>query len=169
MNRKNGSAVSFQTGGSEAAKQLHSIEQGKQAYSKMVKAASPKSTVVANCINAFLVGGTICAIAQIIQNILLHYGIVREDASLITASILIVSAVLLTALGLYGKLGKHAGAGSIVAITGFANAIASPAIEHKKEGLVLGVGAKMFIIAGPVIVYGLATSVVVGLIYYFFR
>ena len=144
-------------------------EQNKQIYSEIVKAASPGSTVVANCVKAFLVGGAICAIAQIIQNILLNNGVVREDASLITASILIASAILLTALGLYNKLGKHAGAGSIVPITGFANAIASPAIEHKKEGLVLGVGAKMFIIAGPVIVYGLATSVIVGLIYYFTR
>ena len=144
-------------------------EQNKQIYNEMVKAASPKSTVVTNCVKAFFVGGAICAFAQIIQDILLRSGIVREDASLITASILIISAVLLTALGLYNKLGKFAGAGSIVPITGFANAIASPAIEHKKEGLILGVGAKMFIIAGPVIVYGLATSVIVGLIYYFVR
>jgi len=135
----------------------------------MVKAASPPSTVGVNCIKAFLVGGAICAIAQVVQELLLRSGIVRDDASLITASILIISAILLTALGLYGRLGKFAGAGSIVPITGFANAIASPAIEHKKEGLVLGVGAKMFIIAGPVIVYGLATSVIVGLIYYFVR
>jgi len=150
-------------------KEAGRTEHDKQIYSEMVKAASPSSAVAANCVKAFLVGGAICAGAQIIQNILLYYGVVRDDASLITASILIVSATLLTALGLYNKLGKHAGAGSIVPITGFANAIASPAIEHKKEGLVLGVGAKMFIIAGPVIVYGLATSVIVGLVYYFVK
>ena len=148
---------------------MKATEQNKQLYNEMVKAASPPSSTVTNCAKAFLVGGAICAIAQVIQDLLLRSGIVRDDASLITASILIISSILLTALGLYGRLGKFAGAGSIVPITGFANAIASPAIEHKKEGLVLGVGAKMFIIAGQVIVYGLMTSVIVGLIYYFVR
>ena len=148
---------------------MNKTEQDKKNYGEMVKAASPSSTVLANCIKAFLFGGAICAIGQIIQNILLRTGLVRDDASLMTASILIVAAVLLTVFGLYNKLGKHAGAGSIVPITGFANSIAAPAIEHKEEGLVLGVGAKMFIIAGPVIVYGLAASVIVGLIYYFVR
>jgi len=148
---------------------MNPTEQNKQLYNEMVKAASPSSTTATNCVKAFLVGGAICAFAQIIQDILLRTGIARDDASTITASILITLAVLLTLLGLYNKLGKFAGAGSIVPITGFANAIAAPAIEHKSEGLVLGVGAKMFVIAGPVIVYGLATSVVVGLIYYFVR
>ena len=148
---------------------MNQTEQNKKLYNEMVKTASPGSTVITNCLRAFLVGGTICAIGQIIQNILLRIGLIRDDASLITASILIVAAILLTTMGLYNKLGKHAGAGSIVPITGFANAIAAPAIEHKKEGLVLGVGAKMFVIAGPVIVYGLTASAVVGLIYYFVR
>jgi len=148
---------------------MNPTEENKKLYDEMVKAASPNTTTVTNCIKAFLVGGAICAFAQIIQDILLRTGLIREDASLVTASILITLAVLLTALGAYNKLGKFAGAGSTVPITGFANAIAAPAIEHKNEGLVLGVGAKMFIIAGPVIVYGLATSVVVGLIYYFVR
>ena len=148
---------------------MNPTEQNKQIYNEMVKAASPPSTTAANCIKAFLVGGAICAFAQIIQNILLRAGLVRDDASTVTASILITLTVLLTLLGLYNRLGKFAGAGSIVPITGFANAIAAPAIEHKSEGLVLGVGAKMFVIAGPVIVYGLATSVVVGLVYYFVR
>ena len=146
---------------------MNKTELDKQLYAEMVEQASPKSTIFTNCIKAFLVGGSICAIAQIIQDTLLRLGLVREDASLVTASILIAVAILLTALGLYSKIGKHAGAGSIVPVTGFANSIAAPAIEHKKEGLVLGVGAKMFVIAGPVIVYGLATSVIVGLIYYF--
>jgi len=148
---------------------MNLTEQNKESYDEMVKAASPSASTGTNCIKAFLVGGTICAFAQIIQDIMLRAGLVREDASLITASILIILAVLLTSLGVYNKLGKFAGAGSIVPITGFANAIAAPAIEHKNEGLVLGVGAKMFVIAGPVIVYGLATSVVVGLAYYFLR
>ena len=148
---------------------MNQTEQNKQLYSEMVKAASPPSTVVSNCVKAFLVGGAICAFAQIVQEILLGSGIVRDNANLITAAILIISSILLTALGIYGRIGKFAGAGSIVPITGFANAIASPAIEHKTEGFVLGIGAKMFIIAGPVIVYGLMTSAIVGLIYYFVR
>ena len=141
----------------------------KKQYDEMVKAASPGSTVGVNCLKAFLVGGSICAIGQVIHNILMAQNFSRDDAGLITAGILIITAVLLTALGLYNKLGKHAGAGSVVPITGFANAIAAPAIEYKKEGLVLGIGAKMFVIAGPVLVYGAMASVVVGLVYYFVR
>ena len=141
----------------------------KKRYEEMVKTASPSSTVGINCLKAFLVGGSICAIGQILYNIFLSQGVSREDTGLIVAGILIVAAILLTALGLYNKLGKHAGAGSVVPITGFANAIAAPAIEYKKEGLVLGIGAKMFVIAGPVIVYGAMASVVVGLVYYFVK
>jgi stage V sporulation protein AC len=136
-------------------------------YDKMVKETSPKSAVVLNSLKAFLVGGTICAIGQVIYNLLERAGFSREDTGILVASILIVGAILLTALRIYDRLAKFAGAGSIVPITGFANAIAAPAIEHKKEGLVLGIGAKMFLIAGPVIVYGTLTSVIVGLIYYF--
>ncbi|MCL1842399.1 MAG: stage V sporulation protein AC [Defluviitaleaceae bacterium] len=141
----------------------------KQTYEEMVKDVSPRSAVGVNCLKAFFVGGVICAIAQWMYNMFTASGFSREDTGLIVAVILIVVAVLLTALGLYDRLGKFAGAGSIVPITGFANAIAAPAIEHKKEGMVVGVGAKMFLIAGPVIVYGVLTSVVVGLIYYFSR
>ena len=141
----------------------------KKRYDEMVKAASPGSTVGINCVKAFLVGGGICAIGQVIHNMLTARNLSQDDAGLITAGILIVAAVLLTALGLYNKLGKHAGAGSVVPITGFANAIAAPAIEYKKEGLVLGIGAKMFVIAGPVIVYGAMASVLVGLVYYFVK
>ena len=148
---------------------MNPTEENKKLYDEMVKAASPSTNTVTNCVKAFFVGGAICAFAQVIQNLILRAGLVREDASLVTASILITLAVLLTALGAYNKLGKFAGAGSTVPITGFANAIAAPAIEHKNEGLILGIGAKMFVIAGPVIVYGLATSVIVGLIYYFVR
>jgi len=141
----------------------------KKHYDEMVKKASPASTVGVNCLKAFLVGGSICAIGQVLYNIFDARGFSREDAGLMVAGILIITAIILTVLGLYNKLGKHAGAGSVVPITGFANAIAAPAIEYKKEGLVLGVGAKMFVIAGPVIVYGALTSVVVGLIYYFMK
>ena len=138
-------------------------------YHQMVKDASPSSKVGINSLKAFMVGGFICAVGQVIHNVLERNNVPKDDIGLITAGILIVAAVLLTALGLYNKIGKHAGAGSVVPITGFANAIAAPAIEYKKEGLILGVGAKMFVIAGPVLVYGAMSSVVVGLIYYFFR
>jgi len=148
---------------------MQQTEQNKQLYEEMVRQASPGSSIAINSLKAFLVGGAICAIGQIIHNVLTSVGLTRDDTGLVTAAILVIVAVLMTALGLYGKLAKHAGAGSIVPITGFANAIAAPAIEHKKEGLVIGVGAKMFLIAGPVIVYGVLTSVAVGLIYYFMR
>ncbi|MCL1883430.1 MAG: stage V sporulation protein AC [Defluviitaleaceae bacterium] len=138
-------------------------------YDEMVKASAPKSAAALNSLKAFLVGGAICAIGQVLHNWFESAGFAREDAGLMVAGVLITVAILLTALRIYDKLGKFAGAGSIVPITGFANAIAAPAIEHKKEGLVMGVGAKMFVIAGPVIVYGTVTSVIVGLIYYFTR
>ena len=141
----------------------------KQLYGEMVKAATPPSSVFYNCVKAFFVGGLICAVGQVIYDLLMGFGFVRDDAGLLTAVILIGTAVLLTATGLYGKLGGFAGAGSVVPITGFANSIAAPAVEFKKEGLILGVGAKMFIIAGPVLVYGTMASVIVGLVYYFVR
>jgi len=137
-------------------------------YEKLVKEASPRSAVVLNSAKAFLVGGGICAVGQVLYGRFEAMGFSQENAGIMVAGILIVAAILLTALRAYDKIAKFAGAGTIVPITGFANAIAAPAIEHKKEGLVLGVGAKMFIIAGPVIVYGTVTSVIVGLVYYFF-
>jgi len=140
-----------------------------QEYQEMVKEYSPDSKVVINCAKAFVVGGIICVIGQFIVNYLIGIGMTKDMASTYNSVILIFVAVLLTGLGWYSKLGKFAGAGSIVPITGFANAVAAPAIEHKKEGLIMGVGAKMFIVAGPVIVYGTVASVVVGAIYYFMR
>ncbi|MCL2204810.1 MAG: SpoVA/SpoVAEb family sporulation membrane protein [Defluviitaleaceae bacterium] len=148
---------------------INQSESAKQGYALLVEQASPGSKLAANSLRAFFVGGTICAVGQIFKNALLAVGMTQDNASLVAACILIVLAVLLTVVGLYSKLGKIAGAGSIVPITGFANAIASPAIEYKKEGLVLGVGAKMFLIAGPVIVYGAMASVLVGIVYYFLR
>lgn len=141
----------------------------KTEYAALVEVTSPGSKVMRNCLRAFLIGGTICVIGQLFKNALLSLGLAQDNASLLTACILIVISVMLTSAGLYSKLGKFAGAGSIVPITGFANAVTAPAIEYKKEGLILGVGAKMFVIAGPVIVYGTLASVVVGLIYYFVR
>ena len=140
-----------------------------EKYEEMVKAVSPKSAVFMNSVKAFLVGGTICAIGQLLYNFFESRGFSQENTGILVASVLIATAILLTALRVYDRIAKFAGAGTFVPITGFANAIAAPAIEHKKEGLVLGVGAKMFIIAGPVIVYGTVTSVIVGLIYYFVK
>jgi len=136
-------------------------------YQNKVEKESPKVNSLKGCIAAFLVGGTICTIGEGIYNLLIRYDINKEQAVTWTSIILIFLGALLTGLDIYDSIGKHAGAGSIVPITGFANSIVSPAIEYKKEGYIFGVGAKMFTIAGPVIVYGVTTSVVVGLIYYF--
>jgi len=138
----------------------------KTDYANLVKQYSPGSKIAQNCARAFVVGGMICVVGQLIMNALLAANFTRDDASLLMACALIVLAIIFTATGSYSKLGKFAGAGSIVPITGFANAITAPAIEYKKEGLVMGVGAKLFIIAGPVLVYGAMASVVVGIFYY---
>lgn len=136
-------------------------------YDKMVKEASPDSPIVLNCIKAFVSGGMICTIGQLIRNYIETFHLGEDTTSLIVCVILILASAILTGLGIYGKLGKYCGAGTIVPITGFANSVVSPAIEFKKEGLVFGMAAKMFLIAGPVIVYGTLTSMLVGLIYYF--
>ena len=138
----------------------------KKKYNDMVEKMSPKSPILKNCIYAFISGGCICIVGQFINNIVKNYGFNNDDASLITSTILILISAILTGLGVYGKLGKYCGAGTIVPITGFANSVVSPAIEFKKEGFIFGLGAKMFIIAGPVIVYGVITSIIVGTIYY---
>lgn len=141
----------------------------KQQYSERVKKLSPKSNVPYDCFKAFWVGGTICASGEIISVLLQTFCRFDEQTSAVWTSILLVLAgVLLTGLGVYQKIGAYAGAGSIVPITGFANGVSSPAIEFKTEGWVLGLGAKMFVIAGPVIVYGVCTSVLVGFVYYLF-
>lgn len=138
-------------------------------YQDYAKSLSPKSNIISNCIMAFLVGGLISIIGQLISNVAkTYYNMNEEGAATVTSITLIFIAALLTGLGLYEKIGKKAGAGSIVPITGFSNSIVAPAMEHKREGYVLGVGAKLFSIAGPVLVYGISTSVIVGLINYFF-
>ena len=139
----------------------------KQQYQDLVKEVSPNSHTLTNCLRAFVGGGLICVFGQILKNFFLAQQMGEDNARLATVASLIAVSILLTGLGLYDKLSEYFGAGAAVPITGFANAIAAPAIEHKKEGLVLGVGAKMFIIAGPVILYGTLTSVLAGLIYYF--
>lgn len=133
-------------------------------YDKMVKKASPKPNLLINCFKAFVVGGLICVIGQLIANYLRSLGVGIEDSKNYMSVILIFLGALLTGLDIYDSIGEFAGAGSIIPITGFANSIVSSAIEYKKEGYIMGVGAKMFTIAGPVIVYGVLASVLVGLI-----
>lgn len=137
-------------------------------YEKLVDGISPKPKLLRNCFRAFWTGGLICIIGQVIHNILMNAGVGNNNAVIYTSIILIFMGALLTGLDIYGRLGQYSGAGTIIPITGFANSIVASAIEYKKEGYVLGVGAKMFTIAGPVIVYGVITSVIVGLIYYIF-
>lgn len=137
-------------------------------YSKLLKEKSPKSPVLKNCIFAFLIGGFICTLGEALTSLYTYLKIPEDDAKTLTSVTLVFIGVLLTVFGLYDRIAKHAGAGTLVPITGFANSVASPAIEFKFEGFVLGVGANMFKIAGPVIVYGVTASVVYGLIYYIF-
>ena len=148
---------------------MEQTEYGKKRYQEWVKEVSPNSNLLVNCAKAFVGGGVICVIGQLIKNLFLAMQMGEDNARLATVAALIATGILLTGLGWYDKLSEHIGAGATVPITGFANAIAAPAIEHKREGFILGVGAKMFVIAGPVILYGTVASVLVGLIYYFVR
>lgn len=138
----------------------------KQEYSQLVKEKSPNSPVFMNCIKAFLIGGLICLLGQGLTNLYTYLGVAEKDAKTLTSVTLVFLGVLLTTLDIYGKIAKHAGAGTLLPITGFANSVAAPAIEFKSEGYILGVGAKMFTIAGPVIVYGTLASVIYGVIYW---
>ena len=135
-------------------------------YGKLVSDLSPVSPIKKDCIWAFLVGGLICTLGQLLINGYAALGLDRQDASTAASVTLVALSALLTGLSLYDNIAKHAGAGTLVPITGFANAISAAAIEFKTEGFILGVGAKMFTIAGPVIVYGVSASVVYGLIYW---
>ncbi len=135
-------------------------------YNKYVGDKSPRSPIIKNCINAFLIGGFICIIGEAISDLYKYLGLDKEGASTATSITLIFIGVLLTGLNIYPQIAKIAGAGTIVPITGFANSVASPAIEAKSEGYVLGVGAKIFTIAGPVILYGVFASMISGLIYF---
>ena len=133
-------------------------------YGKLAKRRSPNTKLYKTVPAAFLVGGLICCIGQAVLNMYKSLGIPEEQAGTLTSVSLVFLSAVLTGFGLYDKIAKHAGAGTLVPITGFANAVVSPAMEFKTEGYVLGVGAKIFIIAGPVIVYGLAASAVYGII-----
>ena len=135
-------------------------------YGELVREMMPKSPIRKNCCNAFVVGGLICVIGQFFINRYKELGLDQEMAGTAASMTLVVLSALLTGLSVYDNIAKHAGAGTLVPITGFANAIAAPAVEFKTEGFVLGVGAKMFTIAGPVIVYGVCASVVYGFLYW---
>lgn len=138
-------------------------------YSKMTDKASPNSPVVLNCIKAFLFGGTICLFGQGLNTIFVQYGLNDEQMRFATSSIIIIITAILTGIGIFDKIAKHAGAGTIVPISGFANSVVAPALEFQHEGFILGTAAQMFSIAGPVLVYGTATSVLYGLIYFIFK
>lgn len=142
--------------------------QTKKDYQNYVDAKSPNSPILKNCWNAFWVGGLICAIGQIIFSFCQFKGLDTNTSNTIVSIILIVATAFLTAINVFNKIGKFAGAGSFVPITGFANSIVSPAMEYKSEGYVMGVGSKMFTVAGPVLVFGISTSILVGILYFIF-
>ena len=137
-------------------------------YGALVEQMSPKSPMWRDCLNAFWIGGLICTLGQIFLNCYTNLGLDKNGAGTAASMSLVALSALLTGLSLYDDIAKYAGAGTLVPITGFANAIAAPAVEFKTEGFILGVGAKIFTIAGPVIVYGLAASVVSGVIYWMY-
>ena len=135
-------------------------------YGELVKELSPRSPLGKDCIKSFVIGGAICTLGQVFMNLYGNLGVEKQDAATFASMTLVVLSAMLTGLSLYDNLAKHAGAGTLVPITGFANSIAAPAVEFKTEGFILGLGAKMFTIAGPVIVYGVSASVVYGFVYW---
>ena len=139
----------------------------KQKFKVITDETKPKPKILSNCVKAILVGGAICTIGEVIMKILERFQYSIEETSALTSIIMVFIGALLTGVGIYDKIASFAGAGTVVPITGFANAVVAPAIEFKKEGFVFGVAAKMFTIAGPVLVYGIGSSVIIGLIYYF--
>ena len=141
----------------------------KQTYQDYVDKKSPNSPILKNCFNAFWVGGLICSIGQIIMDICKYKGLSQELSGTVVSIILISISAFFTGLNIFNKIGKFAGAGSLIPITGFANSIVSPAMEYKSEGYVMGVGGKMFTVAGPVLVFGISASIIVGLVYLIFN
>lgn len=138
-------------------------------YDKIISQKAQKSPIAKNIFFAFVIGGLICIIGQCIFNKMLEVGLEPQKASTITSIVLIFIGAFLTAINLYSRIGRIAGAGSTIPITGFSNSIVAPAIEFKSEGFILGLGANMFKIAGPVLVYGITSSVILGFIYYIFN
>ena len=139
----------------------------KKQYKKYATAHAPKSPIFKNCLCAFFIGGGICAFGQALTDLYSKWlGFVRSDAATLSSITLIFIAVLLTALGVFDNIARKAGAGTLVPITGFANSVASPAIDSRAEGLILGVGAKIFTVAGPVLLYGTLSGAIYGVLYY---
>ncbi|MBR2454663.1 MAG: stage V sporulation protein AC [Clostridia bacterium] len=138
-------------------------------YSKMAEKASPNSPKITNCIKAFIFGGAICTFGQFLNFIFERMGFSEDYIKALTPSVLIIITAILTGIGVFDKIAKHAGAGTIVPITGFANSVVSPAMEFKSEGLIMGTGANIFKIAGPVIAYGIFAGVIYGLIAYILK
>ena len=142
------------------------MKMSRAEYSRMVDALAPKSKTGRNCLGAFLVGGLICALGQGFLNVYEWLELSKDSAATATSISLVLLSAILSGLAVYDDIAKFAGAGTLVPITGFANAIVSPAVEYKTEGMILGTAGKMFTIAGPVIVYGVSASVIYGLIYW---
>lgn len=138
-------------------------------FQSITESTNPKPKIARNCARAFIVGGAICTIGQVFQELLMKYGFPEDEVKMLLPIIMIFLGALLTGVGIYDKIASYGGAGTVVPITGFSNAIVAPAIEFKKEGFVFGVAAKMFTIAGPVLVYGIGSSVIIGIIYYFIK
>ena len=147
---------------------MESLE-NKKEYQKMVDKKTPNSPIFKNCIRAFLVGGFICSIGQLIFEYCKFRSIDTSLSSTIVSISLIFLSAFLTSINIFNRIGKFAGAGSVVPITGFANSIVSPAMEYKSEGYITGVGTKMFTVAGPVLVFGICSSVIVGFLYLIFN
>ena len=137
-------------------------------YQNLVSNTTPKSPILKDCISAFVFGGAICCFGQILRMLYTNAGLTEAEVKLAVPSTLIVITAILTATGVFAKIAKYAGAGTAVPITGFANSVVSPAVEFSTEGKILGTGAKMFNLAGPVIVYGCSAASLYGLIYYLF-
>lgn len=140
----------------------------KQQYDQRVKEASPNSPILKDCALAFLFGGLVCTMGQVLCNLYQSWGLEIKDARMAVSISLIFLSAALTALGWYDNIAKHAGAGTLVPITGFANSMVSPAMEFKSEGFITGLGAKMFIVSGPVLVFGITASIVYGFIIFIF-
>ena len=141
----------------------------KKSYQTYVDKKSPNSPILKNCFNSFWVGGFICVIGQLILEFCKYREIDTSLSNTIVSIILIFLSAFLTGLNIFNRIGKFAGAGSLVPITGFANSIVSPAMEYKSEGYVMGVGGKMFTVAGPVLVYGISTSIIIGILFFIFH
>lgn len=139
----------------------------KTNYPRYADARAPRSSLVRDCVRAFACGGAICAIGEVLNKVYGAAGLDREDAGLLCSVTLVFLAVLLTGIGVFDRIARFAGAGTLVPITGFANAVVSPAMDSYREGLVLGIGAKIFTVAGPVLLYGTLAGAIYGVIYYF--